>query len=99
MNSDLLNQKFIKSYNASLRSVSQSSRIDEKDFQEENTEIFFNNDIKRIIINHSYAIKLSKYDLYENINLCDYFDSAHDSNKSVLLNLLSEGTQKLIGLI
>ena len=59
----------------------------------------FNNDIKRIIINHSYAIKLSKYDLYENINLSDYFDSAHDSNKSVLLNLLSEGTQKLIGLI
>jgi len=99
VNSDLLNQKFIKSYNASLRSVSQSSRIDEKDFQEENTEIFFNNDIKRIIINHSYAIKLSKYDLYENINLSDYFDSAHDSNKSVLLNLLSEGTQKLIGLI
>ena len=98
VNSDLLNQKFIKSYNASLRSVSQSSRIDEKDFQEENTEIFFNNDIKRIIINHSYAIKLSKYDLYENINLSDYFDSAHDSNKSVLLNLLSEGTQKLIGL-
>lgn len=97
-NSDLLNKKFFNSYNASLRSVSQSSRIDEKDFEEENTEVFFNNDIKRIIINHTYAIKLNNFAKYDRVKIESYFDKAHISNKEVLKNLLQEDKQKLIGL-
>lgn len=97
--SDLVNQKFLKSYNASLRSVSQSSRVEEKNFEEENTEIFFNNDIKRITISHSFAIKLNKFSLFTDTDSENYFDKAHNSNKEVLKSLLTENVQKQIGLI
>lgn len=97
--SDLINQKFLKSYNASLRSVSQSSRIEEKNFEEENTEIFFNNDIKRITISHSFAIKLNKFSLFADTDSENYFDKAHNSNKEVLKSLLTEKVQNQIGLI
>lgn len=97
-NSDLINQNFFNSYNASLKSVSQSSRIDEKDFEEENTEVFFNNDIKRIIVNHTYAIKLNSFAKFDKAKIETYFDKAHVSNKKVLKNLLKEEVQELIGL-
>ena len=100
-NADLINDKFINSYNGTIVSVSQSGHINEMNFSEEKTEIVFNNQSKRIIINHTYALKLKDVSVFstENQNeFIEYFDKAHKANKDILLDILNQEVRQRINL-
>lgn len=99
--SDLINNRFINSYNGTIVSVSQSGHINDLNFSEEKTEIVFNNQSKRIIINHTYALKLKDVSVFlqDNINeFIDYFDQAHKANKDILVDILNSTIQERINL-
>lgn len=99
--SDLISGKFLGSENGSLILVSQVS--EEK--TEEKTEIAFNNRLKRVTISHQYVERLDSKNIHSvqeliDSNSFDYkFNSAHDSNKSMLNNLLSSEVKERISLI
>jgi len=99
-NSELLNQKFIDSKNGTLILISQGEN-DNYNF-EEKTEISFNNDLKRIVLNHQYAIRLSELKMFTELTLenefLSLFDDAHEENKKVLKDLLTIECQKMINL-
>lgn len=98
---DLINKKFLNSYNGTIVSVSQSESVDEFSFCEEKTEIIFNNELKRIIINHTYALKLKEISIFSNENsnnFTTYFDRAHQANKSILMEILSDSSREVINL-
>lgn len=98
--SEFLNKKFMTSKNGSLILISQG--INGLQNYEEKTEISFSNDIKRIIINHQYAIKLKDIQLFEKLNtgndFFDLFELPHDENKKILRNVLTKECQDLINL-
>ncbi|WP_431107744.1 TIGR04255 family protein [Winogradskyella poriferorum] len=98
--SELLNKKFLSSKNGTLVLISQGK---EKNIFEEKTEISFNNDLKKIVIDHTYAIRLEDYillgELRKKGELFEIFDIAHEENKSILKNVLTNETQKLIKII
>jgi uncharacterized protein (TIGR04255 family) len=100
--SELLNKKFRESKNASLVMSSQGEINDSSNNYEEKTEIAFNNDLKRIVIHHHYAIMLNDIELYENSEnkelFRSYYDIAHDNNKMVLKDILSKESCELINL-
>ena len=101
--SDLINKKFIESYNGTIISVSQSGHMSAADFVEEKTEIAFNNTSKRIVINHTYAMKLSDIMVFsrtENVeDFIGYFDKAHLANKNILKDILTEEVKEKISLV
>lgn len=99
-NSDLINNKFLNSENGSIVMLSQNSEQN----SEEKTEIAFSNRLKRVAINHQYVERLksnslsSYQELIANGTFDEKFNIAHDSNKSMLSNLLSEEVKQKIGL-
>ena len=98
---DLINDKFIKAYNGTIVSVSQSGHEKELNFSEEKTEIVFNNQSKRIIINHTYALKLKDVSVFLTENeatFVEYFDNAHQANKDILFDILSQEVRDRINL-
>lgn len=98
--SELLNQKFINSKNGTLILVSQGEN--ERYVFEEKTEISFNNDLKRIVLNHQFAIRLSEIKMFTKLakdkEFLTYYDSAHNENKKVLKDLLTKECQQMINL-
>ncbi|MBK0382042.1 TIGR04255 family protein [Pedobacter sp. SD-b] len=99
--SDLINKKFLSSYNGTLISVSQSESVDEFNFLEEKTEIIFNNELKRIIVNHTYALKLREIAILSKENSKDfeeYFNRAHKANKDILSDIFTNEVKDLIKL-
>jgi len=98
--SELLNSSFINSYNGSMILISQSEKKENIQFEEEKTEVLFNNDVKRIIVNHTFAIKLDEIKIYnsdkELVKKC--FEIAHKANKDLLGKIFVEGIQYKIGL-
>lgn len=101
IDSELLNNKFLTSKNGSLLLMSQDT-TDKPYPTEERTEISFNNDIKRVVIDHQYANKFNdlKYSskITENQNFSTFYEKAHSSNKEMLKDILAKRTQELIGL-
>jgi uncharacterized protein (TIGR04255 family) len=101
MDSELLNKKFLSSKNGTLVLVSQGKDDNELSF-EEKTEISFNNDIKRIIIDHQYAKRFYDIKLFSNLNkdkkFSSLYDVAHLENKKILKDILTVNCQKLIKL-
>ena len=69
---------------------------------EERTEISFNNDVKRIVIDHQYANSFdeikSSHDLCIDNKISDLFERAHSNNKSMLKDILTNYTQEIINL-
>lgn len=98
---DLINKKFLTSYNGTIISVSQSGHGNDLNFCEEKTEIFFNNQTKRIVINHTYALKLKEISVYSEETrkgFLDYFERAHQANKDILQDILNPDIKALINL-
>lgn len=100
--SELLNTKFISSHNGTLVLVSQSDNLDNIQFEEEKIEVMFNNNIKRIIVNHTFAIKFSDIKAYveeENAKFVENgFEKAHQTNKDLLKKIFTKEVQDLIKL-
>lgn len=101
IDSELLNKKFLSSRNGTLVLVSQGNDGSGTPY-EEKTEISFNNDIKRIIIDHQYAQRFDDIKLFSNLNEAKNFsalyDSAHLENKKILKGILTIKSQNLIKL-
>jgi len=97
-NAELLNSSFTNSHNGTLVIISQSERKIGEDFKEEKTEILFNNDIKRVIINHTFAIKLQDVKEYDYSLLDSLFNEAHEKNKDLLNKIFTEEIKTLIQL-
>lgn len=100
-NSELLNKDFFNSYNGTLVFLSQSEPKDDISFEEQKTEIVFNNIIRRIIINHSLAVKFKEITVYDSDSkksFESYFDQAHYANKEILKRILRVDVQRLINL-
>ncbi|NDI97992.1 TIGR04255 family protein [Flavobacterium sp. LaA7.5] len=99
VNSELMNKKFLHSENGTILMLSQNRALN----IEERTEISFNNRIKKILINHQYVCIfeqiLSSKDMIKNGLAKHEFNQAHDSNKDMLNDLLTEDVRRLIGLI
>lgn len=102
IDSELLNHKFIKSRNGTLVLISQGLN-ESKEIFEEKIEISFNNDQKKIIIDHIYAIQFGDYELFSTLRerkkISDYFDLPHNANKEILKSILATNVQKMIKLI
>lgn len=99
--SELLNKDFFNSYNGTLVFLSQSAPRDNVAFEEQKTEIVFHNVMKRIIINHTMAIKFKELIVYDQNSqnmVFENFDLAHRKNKNLLKLILREDVQKLINL-
>lgn len=101
INSELLNRKFLSSKNGTLVLVSQGNEDNGLSY-EEKTEISFNNDIKRIIIDHQYARRFNDIKLFSNLNkdknFSSLFDIPHLENKKILKDILTVNSQNLIKL-
>lgn len=96
--SELINKKFINSPNGTFISITQE-KIEENGDLEEKVEVAFSNRIKRISIGHQCAIKFSKIEVYSqeaNDVLKKQFNLAHERNKTVLKDVLSQEVLKLI---
>jgi len=101
MDSELLNKKFLSSKNGTLVLVSQGNEENGLPY-EEKTEISFNNDIKRIVIDHQYAKRFDDIKLFSNlkkdIQFSSLFNVAHLENKKILKDILTVDSQNLIKL-
>lgn len=95
---ELLNSSFTNSHNGTLVTISQSERKIGENFKEEKTEILFNNDIKRVIINHTFAIKLEDVKEYNKELLEILFNEAHEKNKDLLDKILTDEIKQQIHL-
>lgn len=98
--SEILNKRFLKSKNGTLFLISQG--IDNEGFlYEEKTEISFNNNIKRITIDHHYVTLFNEIKLFEELDE-EIFNSkleiAHDENKEILKSILTVNVLELIKL-
>ena len=99
--SEILNKKFLLSKNGTLLLMSQNTT--EKPYpSEERTEISFNNDVKRIVIDHQYANSFneikSSQELCVDSKISDLFEKAHLNNKLMLKDILTSNTQDIINL-
>lgn len=97
-NSELINNKFLKSKNGTIILFSQNEDLD----IEEKTEVSFNNELKRVQIIHQHATKfkdlLDKNTLIVGNRLKTILDLAHDSNKEMLKGLFSTDVKNKINL-
>lgn len=94
--SEFLNQQFLLSKNGSITLFTQND-----DESEEKTEIAFSNKVKKVIINHQFARKINTLGFQEfhaSEDFKKYFQEAHDANKEILRNLLTDEVQDLIKL-
>lgn len=95
-NSELINNKFLKSKNGTIVLLSQNENLN----IEEKTEISFNNEIKRIQIIHQHATRFK--DLYDEKILLQKIENvlniAHTSNKETLSSLLKFNVKEKINL-
>lgn len=101
ISSNLLNTKFLNSDNGTTILITQNIQSEECKMIEEKTEIIFNNQYKRIIINHSYALILRDLLLYapnERDPLISLFNKAHSANKEILKQLLTANVLESINL-
>lgn len=98
--SELLNKQFVDSFNGTLMLVSQTDKQVDVDFDEEKTEVSFNNHFKRIVINHTFATKFSDVKSYEHDQnfIKSGFTKAHQANKTLLKRILNKEVQDLIKL-
>nr|WP_297306408.1 TIGR04255 family protein [uncultured Flavobacterium sp.] len=96
--SDLLNTTFLNSHNGTLVFISQSERKSNQKFYEEKTELLFNNDIKRVVINHIYAIQLEEIKKVSNDLIIELFETAHSKNKDLLQAILTKHIKSSINL-
>jgi uncharacterized protein (TIGR04255 family) len=99
--SELLNKKFLSSKNGTIAMFSKTKQ--DLNIHEDKIEISFSNDVKRIVIEHQYAIRFSDVkrildSLNGANNLKKIFSYAHDENKNVLKDILTEECQVKIGL-
>lgn len=96
--SDLVNKKFLDSANGTILILSQNEEANE----EEKTEIKFSNRVKRITIQHQFAVAFKKLysptQILDKNGKIDEFDNAHESNKNMLKDLLTDEVKKLIKL-
>ncbi|WP_299325273.1 TIGR04255 family protein [uncultured Maribacter sp.] len=101
IDSELLNKKFLASKNGTLVLISQGNDLNGIPY-EEKTEISFNNDIKRIIVDHQYASLFGDIKLFSDLKLnnkfSSLFDLAHQENKKILRDILTKDCQDLIKL-
>jgi hypothetical protein len=97
--SELINQKFLVSKNGTLILIAQGKNEKNYNF-EEKTEVSFNNDIKRVILNHQFAIKLDELNLFSEFKneFLSLYDIAHEENKKILKDILTTECQSLINL-
>ncbi|ATA90004.1 TIGR04255 family protein [Capnocytophaga stomatis] len=95
---ELMNSNFIQSHNGTLVIISQSEHNPKEKFREEKTEILFNNDVKRVIINHIYAIKLEDFKGYDKSFLEELFNEAHSKNIELLDKIFTSEIKKNINL-
>ncbi len=99
--SELLNDKFINSRNGTCVLISQNGEHGE--IFEEKTEISFNNDLRRIVVDHQYAHRFEDIQLFkslkENKGFIELYERAHLGNKNFLKDILTQEVQRLIGLI
>tara|TARA_R110001606_G_scaffold153_1_gene593 strand:- start:1172 stop:1960 length:789 start_codon:yes stop_codon:yes gene_type:complete len=98
--SELLNKKFLSSKNGTIVMISKG--VENGNNYEDKIEISFNNDIRRIVIDHQYAIRLNEYHLFKKLFSSDkftnYFEVAHAENKKVLRDILTDKCQLLINI-
>lgn len=99
--SKIFNDKFINSFNGSIISITQSDKTNEYQLEEEKMEVIFNNNMKKIVINHTVAFKFSDIISYgDNIKLIEKsYTVAHKKNKELLQEILTSETQDLIKLL
>lgn len=95
--SDLLNSNFTDSHNGTLVVISQSEPKNGTKVYEEKKEILFNNDLKKVIINHTVGIKLEDYKLWNN-DILSLFQDAHNKNKDLLKKILKDSIKEQIHL-
>lgn len=99
--SELLNKKFLSSKNGTIVMISKG--LENENNYEDKIEISFNNDIRRIVIDHQYAIRLNEFHLFKNLftdkKFSTYFEIAHQENKKALKDILTIECQKLIGIL
>lgn len=98
--SELLNETFLKGNNGTLISLVQGNSDLNNLFYEEKTEITFNNDTNRVIVNHNYAFRLNEVKTFDSVKeeLYPLFENAHESNKKVLKELFTDDVLELINL-
>lgn len=99
INAELLNNKFFNSTNGSCIILSQG-REEGNDY-EERIEISFNNEVNRIVINHRYTQVLDELILFSEQKTKPFstsFNKAHQKNKKILGDILTQETQHLINL-
>jgi uncharacterized protein (TIGR04255 family) len=98
--SELLNKKFLSSKNGTILMISKG--VENGYNYEDRIEISFNNDIRRIVIDHQYAIRLNEYHLFKKLfsseKFTSYFEIAHEENKKVLRDILTKECQLLINI-
>ncbi|PVH25781.1 TIGR04255 family protein [Sphingobacterium corticibacter] len=100
-NSQMLNEKFLKSKTSSIVSTFVDTQVSGYGLSEEKSEISFNEHLKRVIISHTYILqfqKLKELDGESYNSFISEFDSIHSKNKEFLQDILSENTQGLINL-
>lgn len=101
IDSELLNKKFLSSDNGTLVLVSQSTNEDGI-MTEERTEISFNKNLRKIIVEHTYATRFLELVSYQNITkkqvFSEKYNLAHDENKRMLKDILTIETQTKINL-
>lgn len=99
--SELLNKKFLSSKNGTLILVSQGNQEDNSTY-EEKTEISFNNDFRRIMIDYNYAQSVGDIKLFSTLkeqkNFSSLYDSARLENTKILKDILTLESQNLIKL-
>jgi len=96
--SELLNSNFTNSHNGTLVIISQSEQKKGEKFEEEKTEILFNNDFKRVIVNHTFAIRLEDLQMFTKESMIDLFAKAHEKNKDLLNKIFTSDVKALIKL-
>jgi uncharacterized protein (TIGR04255 family) len=94
--SELLNTKFLKSKNSTSILISQT--INSDILSEEKIEVSFSNVLNKIIINHQSVSKLNSINEFTKDLIEKYLNEGHESNKSILNELLTVECKKLIKL-
>lgn len=101
--SDFINNSFLDSWNGMTSFVLQNKEDDSdtKNTNEERIELTFSNDVKRVTIDHQYVHVFSLSPNFNDIKeeYIDKYDVAHDRNKDILKEVLTEEVQELIKLI
>ena len=91
--------KLKNTYNGGFTMFSQNRFDPKKGRLEERTEIYTNNDINRVSIAHTCAVRFPTVMQFDYADIKSKFEGEHLKNKEVLKLLLTENIQKQVGLI